>query len=440
MSTGHGPSHPIGLAEPTLIDHRMKGVPGGTAPFAMEDVAAKGWNLLREDLPLPVAVLRESALEHNSRWMRRFVERSRAVLAPHGKTTMSPQLFRRQIDDGAWGITVATVHQVQVCREFGFSRVLMANQLIGRQAIRYILDEIDRDADFDFYCLVDSPEGVHMLAQAARARGAGRPLQLLVEGGYRDGRTGCRDLEAALGVARGVKVAEPYLALRGVEGFEGLLMLGTPEEQVSRVDAFLVFLLDIAVACEREGLFADGPIILSAGGSAFYDRVLEGFAQAGIGRDVRVVTRSGCYLTHDSEFYREQFRRLLERSPEARGLGDGLQAALEVWSYVQSRPEPQLALLTMGKRDCGFDLGMPVPLAYSRPGRRERPQPLPPGYAIVAMNDQHAYLVVPPESELRVGDMIASGISHPCLTFDRWQIMFMVDDDYNVTSAIRTYF
>ena len=34
-------------------------------------------------------------------------------LAPHGKTTMSPQLFRRQLDAGAWGLTFATVTQLR---------------------------------------------------------------------------------------------------------------------------------------------------------------------------------------------------------------------------------------------------------------------------------------------------------------------------------------
>ena len=46
----------------------------------------------------------------------------------------------------------------------------------------------------------------------------------------------------------------------------------------------------------------------------------------------------------------------------------------------------------------------------------------------------------PAESPLTVGDMVAFGVSHPCTTFDKWQYMFIVDNNYRVVSAIRTFF
>src|SRR3546814_18907374 len=86
-----------------------------------------------------------TALRHNGDWMRRFLAASGARIAPHGKTTMSPQLFGRQIEDGAWAITIGPVQQLQVARRYGFDRVVLANQLVGAQAIRYVLGEIARD-------------------------------------------------------------------------------------------------------------------------------------------------------------------------------------------------------------------------------------------------------------------------------------------------------
>ena len=430
----------VAAIEDQRLDHLFKGLPGGTGGLPLGDIGAQRWNVLREDLPLPLALLKQSALDHNSGWMRRFLQRSGAVLAPHGKTTMSPQLFHRQLADGAWAITVATVHQLQVCRDHGVQRVLLANQLIGKQAIRYVLDELHRDPDFDFHCLVDSVEGVRLLRDAARAHPMTRPIQLLVEGGYPGGRTGARSVREALEVARAVHAAGPQLSLRGVEGFEGLISPASADEAGDQVLAFLDSLVEITARCEAEGLFAPGPLILTAGGSAFYDLVAERFARADIDRDILVVTRSGCYLTHDSLMYREAFQRLLERSPDTRGLGEGLRPALEVWAYVQSRPEPGRAILTMGKRDCSWDAGFPIPLTWYRPGEHGSPQPLPPGHRVTDLNDQHAFLALPPESALRVGDMVGCGISHPCTTFDRWQLLFEVNDDYDVVSAIRTYF
>jgi D-serine dehydratase len=429
--------------EALLLDGRVKGVPSGAAAFPLGAIAERRWNVLAEDLPLPLAVLRRSALRQNASWMRGFLERSGAVIAPHGKTTMSPQLFRQQIADGAWAITVATAQQLRVCRDFGFARVVLANQLVGRQAITYVFDELKRDPGFDFYCLVDSGANVRQLAAAAEAAAVGRPLQLLLEGGMAGGRTGCRDLGAALEVARAVRAAGPLLALRGVEGFEGLIHSDSPEEDARAVTRFLDFLVEIALAAAREALFAPGPLILSAGGSAFYDIVVERFRKAGLDREIRLVTRSGCYLTHDSQMYREAYAQLCERAPELGDLGPGLVPAFEVWAYVQSRPEPEKAILTMGKRDVSYDAGLPVPLKWLRPRADAAAReivPLGPGHVVTGLNDQHCHMTVPRESPLAVGDMVAFGISHPCTTFDKWQVIPVVDDNYTVVEAVKTFF
>jgi D-serine dehydratase len=418
-----------------LLDHRVKGMPGGIVPFPIGRIGERKWNVLREDLPLPLAVLRERALTRNSAWMRRFLDLSGAMIAPHGKTTMSPQLFARQLADGAWAMTVATVQQLQVARDFGIGRIVLANQLVGRQAIRYVFDELKRDPDFDFYCLVDSPASVTQLAAAAREAAAGRPLQVLLEGGYPGGRTGVRDRTAAHAVAEAVRGAAPYLALRGVEGFEGLFHGDEADKEVA---GFLDFLVDIAIDSEKNGFFATGTIILSAGGSAFYDLVIERFRAAVIDRECLVVTRSGCYLTHDSVLYREANAELHRRSPGIDQLGPGLMPALEVWAYVQSRPEPQKALLTMGKRDVSYD-ELPVPLHWCRPGTKA-PQTVVSGHIVTGLNDQHCHMTVPADSPLAVRDMVAFGISHPCLTFDKSQVICLVDDDYTVTGAIKTFF
>ncbi len=423
-----------------ILDDRFKGIPGGTAEFQLRDIAARHWNVLAEDLSLPVCVLKDSALEHNSSWMRRFLDQCGAAIAPHGKTTMSPQLFERQIRDGAWAITVATVHQLQICRRFGFDRVVLANQLIGREAIRYVLDELKADQDFDFYCLVDSVEGVDQLARAAATHPIERPVKVLLEGGVMGGRTGCRDLNGALTVARKVHASAPHVALHGVEGFEGLIAAQSPAEQGTRIDDFLDYLVEIACGCEREGLLAPGQVVLSAGGSAFYDRVAARLGQANLGRGTLVLTRSGCYLSHDSVMYRNYFSRLRERTRSVDVLGEGLRPALEIWTYVQSRPEREKVILTLGRRDASHDAELPVPTLWFRPQDHHAPATLEDGCVVSALNDQHAHMQVPGNCPLRVGDMVAFGISHPCTTFDKWQLVYVVDDNYNVVSAVKTYF
>ena len=420
------------------LDERVKGVPAGMGGLRLGDVGRKNWNLFREDLPLPAAVLKSAALDNNSRWMTQFLQASGAVIAPHGKTTMSPQLFQRQLADGAWAITVATVGQLQVARRFGVRRIVLANQLVGRQAIAYVIGELARDRAFEFYSLADSLEVVARIAAEAKRAGLSRPINLLLEGGLMGSRTGCRTREGALAVARSIRDHAPWVALRGVEGFEGLVQ-GSMEEREKAVDGFMDFLVSIASDCAKEKLFAPGPVILSAGGSAFYDIVAKKLAGAGI-PDALLILRSGCYLTQDSASYRNFFARLRDRSAVAGKVSGGLQAALEVWTYVQSRPEPGRLILTAGRRDLGSDADMPIPLYWARPGRDKAVQPLAEGHKIVELNDQHAHVSVPTDSPLQVGDMVALGISHPCTTFDKWQLIYLVDDAYNITGAIRTFF
>lgn len=426
------------LASP--LTDLFKGIPGGTPPLPVAEIATKGWNVLREDLPLPLAVIKQSALDHNSRWMQAFVALTGVKLAPHGKTTMAPQLFARQLADGAWGMTFATADQVRVARQFGVSRIILANQLIGRANIRYIFDELAHDPTFEFYCLVDSVAGVERLASAAREHHIGRPLQVFIEAGVVGARCGARDVESALVIARAVKANEPFVRLRGVEGFEGSVSAPTPDETIVRVGQFVDLIGEIAVRCEGEDLFGEGTVILSAGGSAYYDIVAERLALANLGRATEVVIRSGCYLTHDSKFYRQLHEQLQARSPQLSSLGQGLRPALEGWAYVQSRPEPTRVILTCGKRDISYDLHLPMLEQWYRRGLHERPQTIPAEHTVVGLNDQHCICNVPADSPLKVGDMLSLGVSHPCTTFDRWAWLPVVDDDYNVVEAVRTFF
>jgi D-serine dehydratase len=364
--------------------------------------------------------------------MRHFLAAHRMAIAPHGKTTMAPQLFALQHDDGAWGITVSTVQHLAICRRFAFDRVIIANELVGGAEIDAVFAALAESPELELYVLIDSIEGVARLAEGGRRSGALDRINCLVEVGIAGGRTGCRTLEAAMAVARAA--VEAGLPLRGVEGFEGILA------DTAAVDGFLDFLCDTAEAIFAAGLFVpEKPILLSAGGSAYYDRVANRLARgSGLGGRAQIVARSGCYLTHDSGIYREAVAALSAREPTI--APNAFAPALLVFTHVQSRPESGKAILAMGRRDVGFDSGLPVPLFVYRPGRDAEPRPIGDGHRVTGLNDQHAHLACPSDSDLAVGDIVAFGVSHPCTTFDKWQVLFVVDDEWNVVDAIRTFF
>jgi D-serine dehydratase len=435
----HGGLALAGLEEQMQLPG-TKGLPI-TAPLRQGAIGVQGWNVLHGDTSFPVAVLKTSALRHNLDWMRRFCAQYGATLAPHGKTTMSPQLFGAQLANGAWGITLASATQVQVAHRFGVRRVLLANQLVSKADINSVLQLMHDDPDFEFFALVDSLQGVERLAAAVKAHALARPLPLLVELGLAGKRAGCRTDAEAMTVARAV-AATPGLRLAGVEGYEGLLVSKDRAADIEAVEQFVARLAKLMRMADEERLFAGAQILLSAGGSGYFDLVARGFAGIGaLSLPVLPVLRSGCYLTSDHGDYLRQIGDLDAREAGHAALGgEGLRPALEVWSMVQSCPEPGRAILTMGKRDASYDVELPIPLMTHQPGQGAAPRALPPGCSIVKMNDQHAYLELPAGFVLEVGDLVCCGISHPCTTFDKWPLLLAVDDDYAVRYAINTFF
>jgi len=95
-----------------LLNSDTKGLGAAPEHCTLAQLKDLQWRILDDEVSLPVAVLRERCIEHNLRWMQSFMARYGVKLAPHGKTTMSPALFHRQLEHGAWGITLATASQV----------------------------------------------------------------------------------------------------------------------------------------------------------------------------------------------------------------------------------------------------------------------------------------------------------------------------------------
>jgi D-serine dehydratase len=398
--------------------------------FEEAEISGLGWNLLHEDLSLPSAVLYEDRLRHNLDWMQRFIAAYGVKIAPHGKTTMAPKLFEMQLRGGAWGITLATAHQTQVAYRHGVRRVLMANQLLGKENMA-VISGLLADSAFEYYCLIDSAAQVEMLGEFYSKRA--QRLNVLLELGVQGGRTGVRDDEHLEETLAALQSWSGTLILSGVEIYEGVL------EDETLIRAFLDRVVAVTRQLAIEKRFQRDPILLSGAGSAWYDVVAEIFTAANLGDGVEIVLRPGCYVTHDAGLYREAQAQIMERNPIAAQMRIGLLPALQVWAYVQSIPEQQMAIIAMGKRDAAFDAGFPTPALHYRPGEIA-PKPVPVHWMLTRMMDQHAYMQIAGEDDLRVGDMIGFDVSHPCLTFDKWRTLPVVDANYNVIDVIQTFF
>jgi D-serine dehydratase len=375
-------------------------------------IGAAGWHVT--DLLLPTLTLRRSALAHNATLFARWCAEVGVDHAPHGKTTMSPQLIADQLAAGAWGITAATVAQARIMHGWGVPRVVIANEVVDPVGLRWLAAA---DPSFDVYVLADSLDGVARMAGAMGERS--RPLPVLVELGVAGGRAGARSRAEAVAVARAVAAA-PGLSLVGVECYEGVYPQDRAAESLAQVDRFAADLA--ALLTDLDDLVDRAEVVLTAGGSAYPDRVVAAWQELpALSRPVRKVIRSGCYLTHDHGMYE---RCSPFASGELHPLG-ALRPAMELWACVLSTPEPGLAICGFGKRDASYDIDLPIPLG-------------PRAATVVKLNDQHAF--VRHDGELAVGDVVVFGLSHPCTALEKWPLIPLLDDADHVVGAVRTYF
>jgi D-serine deaminase-like pyridoxal phosphate-dependent protein len=416
----------LGALRERPIEATEKGFGSLRGRASAASLAAARLPLAEAGLVYPLLTLRDSALRNNLATMAAYCARAGVALAPHGKTAMSPELAALQLAHGAWGITVASIGQLQAYRAFGFPRLLLANELTDTAGIAWLAAELAADPGFEAYCYVDSLDGVAILDHTLRRHPAGRPLPVLVEIGHDGGRTGCRTDEQALAVAKTAQ-ATGTLTVAGVAGYEGTLPPGG--QGVAAFCRRLRALAD-ALGDALGDVLADAgrPCIVTAGGSAYFDVVTRELT-AGGSTPVQVILRSGAYLTYDHGFYGTV-------SPAGRGAPGApvLRPALEVWAQVLSRPEPGLAVLGAGRRDVGFDKGLPVPLRVL--GRAE---PVA-GWAVTELYDQHAYLRLDAGAELGPGDVVGLGISHPCTTLDKWRVLAVLNDDDLMIDAVHAFF
>ena len=400
-----------------------------TIAVVEKGAAAPGDHLVR-DVSLPALVIHRQALDHNIRWMQAFVTNSGAELAPHGKTSMVPALFRRQLEEGAWGLTLATAVQTRAAYAHGVRRVLMANQLVGA-ANMALIAEMLADSMFDFHCMVDHPDNVAALGEFFAARGL--RLNVMIEYGVVGGRCGCRTEQQVLELAEAI-AAQPALALTGIEGYEGVIH---GDQAESGIRAFAASLVRLAVDLQDRGAFALERPIVTASGSAWYDLIAEAFDERQVRERFLGVLRPGSYVVHDHGIYKDVQCCVLDRRSD---LHEGLRPAMEVWAHVQSMPEPGFAVIAMGKRDVAYDAGLPNPLLSYKPGVVPTQGVDVSACKVTAVMDQHAFMTVAPGCELKVGDIIAFGASHPCLTFDKWRSGCLVDENLQVIESFDTYF
>lgn len=410
-----------------VLTARDKGLPMRAVGMTVGSFLATGPRL--DEFWTPLVVLDDAAMRANVATMAQWCAQRGIDIFPHGKTTMAPALWRRQLDAGARGITLATMGQVRAGRERGLTSIMLANADVDPRSLAWLSGELV-DPRFHFVSWADSVDTVDAMEHGLRSARAPRPVDVCVELGAMGARTGART------VADGVRVAEriarsDMLRLAGVAGYEGSIGHDRSDAVVSAIRTYLEAQLDLHDALAE--LYDDGELLVTAGGSAYFDIVADVWSGAPRDGRTRFALRSGAYIVHDDGFYRgiSPFDEgATAPSPRFRNAMHGL-------VRVVSSPEPGLALGDGGKRDLPYDEGLPLPRAAA--SDLDGPWHAVEG-SVSAMNDQHSYLRT--TERLPVGSVVRLGLSHPCTAFDKWRVLPVVDsiDDGAVVDLVRTYF
>ena len=400
----------------TVIEFKYKGFPIDSYGKTLEQFLATKPNLFTANFQFPIMVLKESAVKNNIAQMMSFCNSVDAQLAPHVKTTMSPQLAQMQVAAGATALTVANFWQGRIFLKHGFKNLIIANEVLDPTAIAEIA-KINKQKQAEIIFYVDSILALEIIQKHTPSEGE---QNLFIEIGTENGRGGVRELSLVEQLAQLIK-ADKRLNLIGVTGFEGAVPDAARgrrgEKKISKFCQKIVAAAELAYPYK-----SDQPFVISAGGSAYFDIVARELNK--FEKPRRLLLRSGGYITHDHKYYEEIYPfALSDRS---------FKPAIEVWAQVISKPEKDFGVLNLGKRDIGNDLHNPIPIK-SYDGQVKSFSAV-----IEKLNDQHGYLRG--KQEFSLAQLIGLGISHPCTTFDKWGLIPLVNDDYDLIDCLQTFF
>ncbi len=419
----------------------MRGVPPGILGLDSRLVASQRWHPARGTMSLPVLTLDEAAFLGNRDLMMAYVRDHGVDIAPHAKTPMSPDLARNLVEAGAWATTVADIRQASVMARAGLTRLVLANEVGGAGGANRLAAFMTVHPEVDIYVFADSPAAVASLAGAWHAAPGLKPLAVLVEAGA--GRAGTRTLAEAEAVAAAIMASNGRLRLGGVGAYEGNSIQAEPQ-MTDLVMGDLIGRTGELFRRIRGMTGADTELILTAGGSLYFDRIVGALAPI-VHQDgrARLLLRGGAIFFSDHGICNRFLANLDVRNGFSLG-GQVIPAAssfipaLRLWAEVLSCPEPGLAICGLGMRDVSFDQGFPVMLGLHRQGH---PLPAPALQPVVTrLNDQHCFLSVDASTDIIVGDVAEFGVTHACTTMDRHRIVFGVAKDGHVAHVFPTCF
>ena len=430
----------------TKIDSKTKGVYEITK-IKVRDIPRKKWNIFQDNVQFPILTLRESTFKKNIVSMSNYAKHNGVVLAPHCKTSMCPQILKKLNDLNYWGFTAANNQQLSMLLEMGIKKIIIANLITNKSNIINLFRLIEKYGYAKkVYLCVDSIFGVNLLKYLSIQSKFKGKLRILIETGFKHSRNGIRDLNTLKILAKNINKLPSNLMLCGVLFYEGAIREKNYNKTITKVNKFINFSLNSFEYLLKNKFFSNEELILSGGGSEYFDLVSKSFQKYKNLENIKLVIRPGSFIAYGHGYYSQRLANIDKRG----GLSinnknikatDLFHPSLELWAYIISMQDRNRAILNFGKRDVHFDLGYPIPLAIYRKEKLIRKiYDTEIQCKIYKMSDQHAFLFYPNHLNIQIGDLIKFGITHPCVTIDKWDFFYMIDKKHTIIEGLKTFF
>ena len=324
-------------------------------------------------------------MDRNIQRMAAYFAAGACKLRPHFKAHKTPEIARRQLAGGSCtGITCSTVSEAEAVASFA-GDILIANEIVDpgkcRRAAALAKQGVVTVA-------VDSVTGLERISEAASQ--AGVNVGVLVDLNVGQNRCGVAPGEEAVALARRA-TSFSGITLLGLMGYEGhAVQMPNRTEREAAVRHSMSQLAATARMFAAAGLPTG---IVSAGGTGSYD-ISSTFAEI-------TEIQAGSYVLMDSDYAR---------------FGIPFEHAASILGTIVSRTVPERCVTDSGHKSCTKDHGLPTVKGIK-------------DAAVLALNDEHATIAIPPSSTLAIGDRIELFPSHIDPTMNLHDVVYALDGD-----------
>ena len=177
------------------LDTSVKGI-SEISKVKLKNIPKKKWNILKEDVQFPILTINKSIFRKNIDSMHMYASSNNIFLAPHSKTSMSPQLLLKIKNRGCWGFTVANNQQLSVLLRMGINRIIIANLITNKSNLLNLFKLTNKYSSSKIYLCVDSQYGANLIYKLAKEYKLNTTIRIFIEIGNKNSRSGIRNINS----------------------------------------------------------------------------------------------------------------------------------------------------------------------------------------------------------------------------------------------------